>query len=98
MLIFFIIPGFAKNVEDKYDEEEQETLVALRDFILYPIRQIMAKLLLHTQFVTFTLLHYAFRRGLRGSVCAFVCMRMSFVCVFMYVSQCFVAAGCRFKR
>lgn len=43
MLIFFIIPGFAKNAEDKYDEEEQETLAALQDFILYPIRQIIGK-------------------------------------------------------
>ena len=34
MLICFIIPGFGKNVEDKYDEddkEEKETLVDLQD-------------------------------------------------------------------
>lgn len=67
MLIFIIIPGFGKNAEDKYDEEEQETLAALRDFILYPIRQIMAELILHTQFVTFTLPHFVWRRA-AGSV------------------------------
>ncbi len=38
MLIFFIISGFGKNVEDKHDVEEQETLGALQDFTLYPIR------------------------------------------------------------
>lgn len=81
---FFIIPGFGKNVKNKYDEEEQETLAALQDFILHPIRQMMAKLILHTLFVTFTLLHFALGEcvqyafvGMQRQRCVYFCASVS---------------------
>ena len=46
-------------------ERKQETLGALQDFI--PVRRIMAELILHTQFVTFTLMRFVSTRA--GRVC-----------------------------